>query len=191
VWALVVANIATWFLHTVALLVLVPGLPKPRFHARVFWPLLRFGLSVQGLGLLAFFKDNVSNTLLGVLAGTTSVGLFNFGLPYIQIPVLAVNVMARIQLPAYARLQTDPDGLFRALQGVLRISFVLGVPFLLVLVTGASWLVPVIYSAKWAPSIPVAWAFASNVMGGLAASPLFSLLQARGEAGLALWVFLG
>jgi O-antigen/teichoic acid export membrane protein len=189
VWALVMANVGGAILAVALTFVVQPGLPPFKFSAAAFRPLLVFGAKVQALTVIAFFKDNVSNAMLGALAGPSSVGFFNFAMRYIQTPLLAVNSLARVQLPTYARLQGDPSALYAALRGALRISFLIGVPFLLVLTTGAPWLVKTIWHVKWEPSIVVAYGLLPNMIGGLAASPMFTLLQARNEAGLALTTF--
>jgi FkbM family methyltransferase len=59
-----------------------------------------------------------------------------------------------------------------------------------VLAAGAPWFVPLMFGDKWQPSVVVAWAMTINMVGGLAASPLFTLLQARNEAGFALGTFI-
>lgn len=189
VWALVAANLAGALMAVALTFLVQPGLPPFKFSSAAFRPLLVFGVKVQALTVIAFFKDNVSNAMLGALAGPSSVGFFNFAMRYIQTPLVAVNSLARVQLPTYARLQRDPDALYSAVRGALRISFLLGIPFLLVLTTGAPWLVKTIWHVKWEPSIIVAYGLLPNMIGGLAASPLFTLLQARNEAGVALTTF--
>lgn len=189
VWALVAANLTGALVAVALTFVVQPGLPPFKFSAAAFRPLLVFGAKVQALTVIAFFKDNVSNAMLGALAGPSSVGFFNFAVRYIQTPLVAVNSLARVQLPTYARLQRDPDALYAAVRGALRISFLLGVPFLLLLTTGAPWLVKTIWHVKWEPAIVVAYGLLPNMVGGLAASPLFTLLQARNEAGVALTTF--
>jgi len=190
VWALVLANVGGAALAVALTFMVQPGLPPLRFSKRVFLPLLVFGAKVQALSVVAFFKDNVSNAMLGAFAGPASVGLFNFAVKYIQTPILAVNALSRVQMPTYARLQHDPVALYAALRGSLRIMFLIGIPFLMVLATGASWLVPTIWHTKWEPSIVIAYGMVPNMVGGLAASPLFTLLQARNEAGFALTTFV-
>jgi O-antigen/teichoic acid export membrane protein len=189
VWALVLANVGGAALAVVFTFLVQPGLPPLRFSKRVFLPLLAFGAKVQALTVIAFLKDNVSNAMLGALAGPASVGFFNFAMKYIQTPLLAVNALARVQMPTYARLQNDPDALYAAVRGSLRIMFLVGIPFLMILTTGATWFIPTIWHQKWQPSIIVAYGLLPNMVGGLAASPLFTLLQARNEAGFALSTF--
>lgn len=111
VMALVLSNVGSLVLGLVLTFVLMPGLPPLRFRWGAFRPLLAFGLTVQALTITAFFKDNLSNLLLGALLGPEAVGMFNRGLAYVGIPMLIVNGLARIQLPTYARgCRTIPRG---------------------------------------------------------------------------------
>ena len=189
VYALVFANIGASIFAVVATFVVKRGIPKLRFHKGVLGPLLWFGLKVQALIIVAFFKDNVSALLLGALAGPAAVGVFDFGMRFIQLPVLAVNALAKIQLPTYGRLQNDKAALYRAVRGAMRLMFLAGVPALVVLAVASPWLVPTLYGAQWVESLPVIWALVINMVGGLAASPLFTLMQARNQAGTALTTF--
>ncbi len=190
VMTLVLSNLGSSVLALVLTFVLMPKLPKPIFRWVLFKPLLAFGLQAQALTITAFFKDNVSNLLLGALLGPEAVGVFNRGITYVGIPMLLVNGLARIQLPTYARLQDDPEGLFLALRGALRLCFLTGVPLIVVFSCGYEGLIPLLYGSKWLAAGPVAQAASLNMIGGLAAGPYFTLLFARGEAGFALRTFL-
>ncbi len=86
VWALVAANLTGALVAVALTFVVQPGLPPFKFSAAAFRPLLVFGAKVQALTVIAFFKDNVSNAMLGALAGPSSVGFFNFAVRYIQTP---------------------------------------------------------------------------------------------------------
>jgi len=159
------------------------------FSWSVFRPLIAYGSKVQGLSLLAYFKDNLSRALLGGYAGPTSVGIYDFGLQYIQMPVIAVNGLARVQLPVYAQLEARDPTLQAALRGAVRTAMLAGVPLLGVLALAGSWAVPFIYGDQWLPALPVVWGLLLNMVCGLVLSPLFTLLQGQGRAGLALVVF--
>jgi O-antigen/teichoic acid export membrane protein len=152
--------------------------------------LLAYGVRVQALGLAAFFKDNVSAVLLGQLVGPSAVGIFDFGLKYAQLPVGAVNALARVQLPAYARFEAHDPELHRAVVAVTRTALVLGVAMLVVLAVGARVIVPAVYAPRWLASLPVVWGLVPNMAGGLVVGPLFTMLQAQGKAGLALRAFV-
>lgn len=190
VWALVVSGVVSAVLQLTFAYRASPGWVGLGWSWRAFRPLLNYGGKVQALNLCAYLKDNISAALLGSALGPGAVGLFDFGLKYIQIPVTAVNSLARVQLPVYARLhRTDPT-LFSALRGAMRTATLLGIPLLGALAFAAPWVVPVVYSPRWVGSYPVIWGLLANMVGGLVASPLFTLLQGQGRPGFAIVVFV-
>lgn len=189
VWALVVSNIVGAVAQCTLAYRAAPGWPGLAVRWSVLGPLLGFGTKVQALGILAFVKDNVSRAMLGQAMGPAAVGLFDFGLNYIQLPVLAVNSLARVQLPVYARLDRRDPTLFAALRGSMRVAAIVGVPALIALAVVAPWAVPTFYSPQWAPAYPVVWGLLGNMVAGLAASPLFGLMQGQNRAGTAIGVF--
>ncbi len=189
VWALVVSNIVGAVVQCALAFRAAPGWPGLALRWAVIGPLLGFGAKVQALGIFAYVKDNVSRAMLGQAMGPGAVGLFDFGLNYIQLPVLAVNSLARVQLPVYARLDTRDPTLYLALRGALRAAAIVGVPALIALAVVAPWAVPTFYSPQWAPAYPVIWGLLGNMLAGLAASPLFGLMQGQNRAGLAIGVF--
>ncbi len=107
VWALVMSQLSSAVVQLLLAYRASPGWAGLGFSWRVFRPLFAYGSKVQGLALFAYFKDNVSRALLGTTAGPSAVGIYDFAIGYIQVPVVAVNSLARVQLPVYARLERD------------------------------------------------------------------------------------
>ena len=189
VWALVLSQFASSLVQLVLAYRASPGWVGLGFSWPAFRPLFAYGSKVQGLAICAYFKDNVSRSLLGATTGPTAVGIFDFGMQYIQIPVVAVNGLARVQLPVYARLERDDPDLYTALRGAMRMALLLGIPLIGLLAFAGPWLIGVVYGDKWLPSVPIARALVLNMICGLVTSPLFTLLQGQGRAGLALVSF--
>jgi PST family polysaccharide transporter len=189
VWAFVVAQLASAVVQLVLSYRASPGWVGLGWSWRVFSPLVAYGSKVQGLALFSYMKDNLSRALLGAWLGPTSVGLYDFGQSYIQVPTTAVNALARVQLPVYARLDAGDATLADALRGAMRIALLCGLPLLGLLAFGASWAVPFVYGSKWSGAYPVIWGLLINMSCGLILSPLFTLLQGQGRPGLALIVF--
>lgn len=189
VWALVCSHLVGAVLQVVLAYAASPGWVGFGWSWRVFRPLFAYGSKVQLLTVLAYFKDNISRAVLGVAAGPTAVGVFDFALAYIQIPVVAVNSLARVQLPVYARFEATDPMLHATLRASMRTAVLLGVPLLLMLALAGPDVIPMIYGGKWLPAVPVAWALLLNMICGLVDSPLFTFLQAQGRAGLALIAF--
>lgn len=188
-WALAGAQIVGMLSQLALAYMISPGLPRPLWRASVLGPLLGYGIRVQALGIAAFFKDNVSAALLGRLMGPQAVGVFDFGVKYAQLPVTAVNALGRVQLPAYARFEANDPALHRAVATVTRTALLLGVALLVTLASGSPAIIRVAYAPRWVESVPVVWGLLPNMIGGLVAGPLFTLLQAQGRAGLALRAF--
>ncbi len=190
VWSLVVSGFTSAVLQLTFAYRASPGWVGIGWSWRAFRPLINFGGKVQALGICSYLKDNISAALLGSALGPSAVGVFDFGLKYIQLPVSGVNSLARVQLPVYARLdRTDPT-LFSAVRGAMRTAMLAGIPLLVALAFASPWIVPVVYSPRWALSYPVIWGLVGNMMGGLVASPLFTMLQGQGRPGLAIVVFV-
>jgi O-antigen/teichoic acid export membrane protein len=191
VWALVVSNLMGAALQLGLAYRASPGWVGLGWSWRVFRPLITYGSQVQALNVCAYLKDNISRALLGGALGPAAVGVFDFGLAYIQVPVTAVNSLARVQLPVYARLERSDPTLYTALRGAMRTAMVFGIPLLCALALASPWVVPTIYDTRWAAAYPVIWGLLANMVGGLVASPLFTLLQGQGRAGTAVGVFVG
>jgi O-antigen/teichoic acid export membrane protein len=189
VWALVVSQLASALVQLSFAYRRSPGWAGLGFSWKVFRPLFAYGSKIQGLAIFSYFKDNISRSLLATTHGPATVGVFDFAIQYIQLPVAAVNGLARVQLPVYARFDREDPDLYAAVQGAMRLALLLGIPLLAMLAFGAPWLVALIYGDKWLPSVPIAWALVLNMVCSLLTSPLFTLLQAQGRAGLAVVTF--
>jgi teichuronic acid exporter len=189
VWAFVWAQLVSASVQLILAYRVSPGWVGLGFSWSIFRPLIAYGSKVQALSLFAYFKDNLSRALLGGYAGPTSVGVYDFGIQYSQMPVVAVNALARVQLPVYAQFDARDPTLHAALRGAVRTAMIAGVPLLGVLALAGSWAVPFIYGDQWLPALPVVWGLLPNMVCGLVLSPLFTLLQGQGRAGLALIVF--
>lgn len=188
-WALAGAQLTSALAQTGLAYVVSPGLPGLSWRPYALRKLLGYGVRVQALGVVAFFKDNVSALLLGALMGPGAVGVFDFGVKYAQLPVTAVNALARVQLPTYARFEANDPALHAAVTSGTRTALVVGLAILIALGAGARSIIPLFYDARWLESVPVVWGLGANMAGGLLAGPLFSLLQAQGRAGIALLAF--
>lgn len=189
-WALAGASLAGATVQLTLSYWVSPGWPGLRLSWRTLRPLLAYGARVQTLAVAAFFKDNVSAVLLGTILGPRAVGVFDFGVKYAQIPVLAVNALSRVQLPVYARLTVDDPTLRDTVRGALRMALLVGGALLVVMAVAAPWVVPTLFKPTWVVATPVIYGLLGNMAGGLLAGPLFALLQGQGAAGLAIRVFL-
>lgn len=189
VWALIASQLVAAIVQLTVAYVASPGWVRLGFSWKTFRPLIAYGSKVQSLAVCAYFKDNLSRGMLGSWMGPAAVGVYDFGVAYIQVPVVAVNGLARVQLPVYARFDASDPALYQALRGSLRAAAIFGLPLLGALALGSPLVIPLVYGNKWVLAYPVIWGLLANMACSLLLSPLFTLLQGQGRAGLAVIVF--
>ena len=81
---------------------------------------LKFGVPYQGVGFIFLLMSSITPVFIGLLLGAASVGYINWAQMVAAYPVLALMVMQRVYLPAFARLQLNREALSRFVEQVLR-----------------------------------------------------------------------
>jgi len=189
VWALIASQMALTLAQVGGAYYTRPGWPGIGWDSTIFRSLFAYGSKVQLGNVFLYMKNNVGRGLLGFWLGSAAVGVFGFGLGLVNVPSDAVNGLARVQFPAYARLRQDDPELYGLVRGAMRGSLLVGLPILGALVTAADWTIPFVYSDKWLPAVPLTWALVPHIAAELLAMHLITFVQGQGRAGLALLVY--
>lgn len=189
VWALIASQYALVVVQTCAAYYVRPGWAGVGWDKEIFKALSGYGTKVQLGNAFLYIKSNLGRGLLGFWLGATGVGVFSFGLGFVNVPSDAVNGLARVQFPAYARLSQDDPELYRLVRGTVRGALLVALPILGVLTTSADWTIVTIYGDKWLPAIPVIWALSLHVVCDILALHLITCVQGQGRAGLALLLY--
>jgi len=143
---------------------------------------LKFGLPYQGIGLVSLLKDSITPVLIGLLLGAASVGYINWAQMVAAYPVLALMVLQRVYLPAFARLQEHTEALSQFLEQVLRATNGLVAPVAILTVVFIVPLTKYVFGQKWLPALPLFYLlWAANILVPTA-TPLFALLNALGHS---------
>ena len=190
IYALVVAQLAFMLIRIVFAYRLVPGWYGFGWAWAPFRELITFGSKMQAVSFFIELKNRLAAGLIGPWLGPSAVGLFEFGLNYVKVPADLVGGIARVQFPAYARLDHDDPELASLVANAMRAGLLVSVPSLGGLVLASGWLVPNLYTDKWVPAFPVIWGLVPHIMADIAVMQLIVFAQGRGRAGLAL-VFYG
>lgn len=190
VWGRLIGNAVNSVLH----LVFAPARYRPGFDLAIARELLAGGLPLAGATLLAVAMVNVDNVIVGRTLGPAVLGLYVLAFNLSSWPVNLLSIpVARVSVPAFARLQDDPARLRRAFARSLGLLMAAAVPICVLLAVLALPAIRVVYGAKWAGAAP---ALAFLAVLGLARVILqlcFDLLIAAGHGrrtlGLqALWL---
>jgi O-antigen/teichoic acid export membrane protein len=147
---------------------------------------LRFGIPYQGITVVSLVKDSISPLFVGVLLGATSVGYLKWAETYAAYALFALFVMQRVFMPTFARLQSDPQRLGRAVESVLKASNAVVAPIAMLSLVLAEPVTHLVFGDKWLPALGVFYALwvANTVVP--TAVPVFALLNALGNSSLAL-----
>ena len=154
-WALIAQNMTSTVVGTLVLFCLMDWHPRFRFSYQRFKLLFREGLKFMGTSLMGTFFGQLKGYALGLKYSTADLSYYNRGngLP----SLLCNNIDSTIQgvlFPALAQIQEDKEAVRRALSRAIRTSTFILMPLLFGLAAIADKVVVIIFSEKWAPSIP-------------------------------------
>jgi O-antigen/teichoic acid export membrane protein len=154
--------------------------PDARIRSR-----LRFGIPYQGIAVVSLLKDSISPVFIGVLLGATSVGYVKWAETFAAYALFALMFMQRVFMPTFARLQSDRRRLGQAVESVLKASNAVVAPIATLTLVLAEPITRLIFGEKWIPALGVFYAiWVANAFVPTAV-PVFALLNALGESGLA------
>jgi len=156
VWALVAGAIAGQAAATLASYGLVPRMPRASLVRERIGDLLRFGRFVSWSRALMYFSVYVDAAVVGMMAGTHTLGLYQFASRIAELPVVTfTRAVAQVALPALSGAQTRAADLQRTWRTMLGwVSAVNGAAAAaIVLFAGAA--VPIVAGPQWLESIPL------------------------------------
>ncbi len=182
VWALV-AQALVLEATTVALLWrMVSWRPRRRFSSACFKELFAFGSRYSGIRVLWFLETNGDDFLVGVFLGPVALGYYVVAYRVLvvfgELFQLTINHVA---LTTYSKLQDDRQRLHEAFYRSVGLASTVGLPAYTGLAMVAPHLVPAVFGAKWAPSVPVIQALSLVGMADSATAFNHNLLIALGE----------
>lgn len=155
VWALVGQNIVSTITNTLVLFCIIDWHPKLRFSYERFKVLFSFGWKMSVVNVLTTFFYQLKGYVIGYKYSATQLAYYNRGEGLPGILYNNVNgTISDVLFPALSKLQDDKEALRRALRRAMRISSFFLMPALFGLAAISSNLVIIIFSEKWAGSIP-------------------------------------
>ncbi|HVQ96204.1 MAG TPA: lipopolysaccharide biosynthesis protein [Mycobacteriales bacterium] len=179
VWGRLIGNAVNSMLH----MVFAPVRYRPGFDPKIARELLKGGLPLAGATLLAVAMVNVDNVIVGRMLGPTVLGLYVLAFNLSSWPVNLLSIpVARVSVPAFARLQNDPQRLRREFARSLGLLMAAAVPICVLLAVLAGPAVRVVYGEKWAGAAPALAFLAVLGLARVALQLCFDLLIAAGHS---------
>lgn len=164
-WALVVQQLVTTMVVTIGPACAAGWWPGRPQRAESIRPMIGYGSNLFGAQALTYVGNNVDTVVIGMTVGPTAAGLYNRVFQLMKLPVSQLNApVARVALPALARIQNEPDRYARyLLQGQLVLLNLL-VPALALAWAVAEPLILVVLGDSWDEAVPI---FSLLVLGGV------------------------
>jgi O-antigen/teichoic acid export membrane protein len=182
VWSLVGQNLAKSIAAAVILWSSSDWRPGFNVSVERYKELFGFGINIVGNNLLNVTIRHADDFLIGYFLGPTMLGLYTVGYQLLLIIIrLVTEVTNTVAFPAFSRLQHEPERMRRAFYKVTQYTSVLSFPVFIGLALVSPEIVPAVFGAKWAQSIPVMQVL--SIIGILQSVLFFngSVLRASGK----------
>ena len=128
---------------------------RPRFCARSARTLFAFSKWLVLDNLTQFLRFRASDFLIGKVAGTGSLGVFNLATEVATLPQNTLTTpINRALLPGYARLSSDVTALREAYLSVIGMTTLTAVPAAAGIAAVAPLLVPLALGEHWLAAVP-------------------------------------
>ncbi|MCX2932691.1 lipopolysaccharide biosynthesis protein [Mycobacterium sp. CVI_P3] len=156
VWSLAYGQLAAVVIMTVLYWAVAHTRPAFAFDGTVSRELVRFGLPVTAVTLLAYAIYNVDYLAIGERLGATDLGLYTlaYRIPELLVLNLCV-VVSEVLFSALSQLQSDRDSLTAHYMQALTVVFALTAPLGIGLAVAAGPLVETLYGGDYAASAPI------------------------------------
>jgi O-antigen/teichoic acid export membrane protein len=152
--------------------------------------LARFGIPFQAATWVSLVKDSLTPILLGVTAGAAAVGFVDWAQTIATYPTLALMILQRIYVPAFARVQDRPQELSRLVERSIQATNAIAAPIAVVTLALIGPIIELGFGERWRAAQELFyWLWCANLVVPTV-TPLIGLLNALGRArtvlGLAL-----
>jgi O-antigen/teichoic acid export membrane protein len=144
--------------------------------------LLRFGVPFQAATWVSLIKDSLTPILLGITAGAAAVGLVDWAQTIATYPTVALMILQRIYVPAFARVQDRPQELGRLVDRAIQAANAIAAPIAVVSLVLIGPVIHLGFSARWRPAQGLFyWLWCANLVVPTV-TPLLGLLNALGRS---------
>jgi polysaccharide transporter, PST family len=156
VWSLVAQQITYSCATTLFLWRITGWIPNLEVSGKHFKELFSFGVHITGGELLDFFNRRFDQLLIGYYLGPMMLGYYSVAYRLLlTFTELLTGVTNQVALPAFSRLQREPERMRRAFYGGVQLTSLISFPIFVCLALLAPQVVTTLFGEKWLPSAPI------------------------------------
>ncbi len=116
--------------------------------------IFHFGKHIFGTNILRYLNTNVDYMIVGKILGAVALGYYTFAYNLANwIVTEFIFIIIVVAFPTFAKIQDDPERLKEVFLKIIKAQSLLSWPMFIGIILTANELLPVVYSAKWIPSI--------------------------------------
>lgn len=141
---------------------------------------MHFGLPYQGTSFISFLGQSIGPIYIGLLLGAAQMGYVNWANMVAGYPLLALMIFQRVYMPAFSRVQNNPQALSKLVEWVVRASNGIIAPIAVFTLVFSVPITRLVFGAKWLVALPLFYCFWSANILMPTSTPLVSLLNALG-----------
>lgn len=157
-WALVIGFTVEAILRCLLSFIFCPFRPRLRIDRRSLSELLRYARGMLGLTLLTIVAVKTDVVVLGKLVSAEQVGIYALAFTLAQQPTVMFGyTIGRVLLSVFAQEQDSKQVLRRYVLRITRLTFMFGIPLLILVVIYAKQILSLVWGPKYAAgAIPFA-----------------------------------
>ncbi len=155
-WSLIIGQLSGTFVSAIVDWILVPWRPAFTIVGEAARSLLRFGLPMVGVDLVAIVVLNVDYLLVGRYLGPAQLGVYTLAFRIPELGVLQFcSIVANVVFPVFSKIRDDADSLRRGFQQTARYVALVTVPLGLGVALLSRPFLLVVFGQKWLEAAPV------------------------------------
>lgn len=153
-WSLVLGTMARSLVYIIVVWRYCAWRPSFKFDLRSIRGLLSYGLSLWGSNLVTQISQNVDYLIVGKLLGASALGYYTIAFKLADLPRTKITSMiSAVAFPAFSAIQDDNEKMKRGYLTISRYASMAVFPILIALLITADKVIPLVYGAKWTPSV--------------------------------------
>ena len=182
VWSFLIALLAQFSVGTALVFLTWRRLPGLGFERAALRRMMSFAVPLQVGGVLGFGREAVVPLFGGLAGGVAGIGYLQFGQRLGRMVGGVDEVIGQVAFPAFSRIQGDRARLSRALLIAVESAALLIGLVLFWSIAVAPTLIPVLFTERWDPAIPVFQLSAVAVLVSVPGQFLRGLIVAAGDS---------
>lgn len=155
-WALIAQTLSCQTVNMILVWISTGWIPGKASRGSGVRPMLRFGGFLTGFNLTNHFARNLDNILIGKLASSGELGLYQKAYTLLMLPINQINApISAVAIPALSRLQEDAASYRRYYQRAIGLLVIVGMPVIAFAAAAAKPIILILLGDQWIDAVAI------------------------------------